>query len=120
MNRITKVTPDGSWSVANVPGAEIPDGLYGALCKLKDYEDICSSPRIVASYMDDALGPVRYRLIDEDAEELTGAEYRDFMQQVKIEEVLRLACLDKLYTPADCRLITPEEYDREYGEDDHG
>ena len=57
---------------------------------------------------------------DEDAEELTGAEYRDCMQQVKIEEVLRLACLDKLYTPADCRLITPEEYDREYGEDDHG
>ena len=57
---------------------------------------------------------------DEDAEELTGAEYRDYMQQVKIEEVLRLACLDKLYTPADCRLITPEEYDREYGEDDHG
>lgn len=57
---------------------------------------------------------------DEDAEELTGAEYRDYMQKVKIEEVLRLACLDKLYTPADCRLITPEEYDREYGEDDHG
>lgn len=65
MNRITKVTPDGSWSVANVPWAEIPDGLYGALYKLKDYEDICSFPRIVASYMDDDLGPVRYRLIDE-------------------------------------------------------
>lgn len=53
---------------------------------------------------------------DEDDEEMTGAEYETFLQQVKIEEVLRLAFLDKLYTPADCRLITPEEYDREYGE----
>ena len=52
----------------------------------------------------------------EDAEEMTGAEYETFLQQVKIEEVLRLVCLDKLYTPADCRLITPEEYDRKYGE----
>ena len=53
---------------------------------------------------------------DEDAEEMTDAEYKTFLQQVKIEEVLRLVCLDKLYTPADCRLITPDEYDREYGE----
>ena len=49
---------------------------------------------------------------------MTGAEYETFLQQVKIEEVLRLACLDKLYTPADCRLITPDEYDRKYGEDE--
>ena len=47
-----------------------------------------------------------------------GEEYETFLQQVKIEEVLRLACLDKLYTPADCRLITPDEYDRKYGEDE--
>lgn len=53
---------------------------------------------------------------DEDAEELTGEEYRDFMQQVKLEEVLRLTQLDQQFTPADCRLITPEEYDRKYGE----
>ena len=55
---------------------------------------------------------------DEDAEEMTAAEYETFLQQVKIEEVLRLVCLDKLYTPADCRLITPDEYDRKYGEDE--
>ena len=53
---------------------------------------------------------------DEDAEELTAAEYETFLQQVKIEEVLRLVCLDKLYTPADCRLMMPDEYDRKYGE----
>ena len=55
---------------------------------------------------------------DEDAEEMTGAEYETFLQQINIEEVLRLVCLDKLYTPADCRLITPDEYDRKYGEDE--
>ena len=53
---------------------------------------------------------------DEDTEELTGAEYRDFMKDIKVEEVLRLAFLDHQYTASDCRLITPEEYDREYGE----
>ena len=55
---------------------------------------------------------------DEDGEELTGAESRDFMKDIKVEEVLRLAFLDHQFTPADCRLITPEEYDREYGEDE--
>lgn len=50
---------------------------------------------------------------DEDAEELTGAEYEKFLQQIKIEDVLRLALLDQYYTPADCRLITPDEYDRQ-------
>ena len=50
---------------------------------------------------------------DEDAEELTGAEYEKFLQQIKIEDVLRLTLLDQYYTPADCRLITPDEYDRQ-------
>ena len=48
---------------------------------------------------------------------MTGASYESLLEQVKIEEVLRLTCLDKLYKPADCRLITPDEYDRKYGED---
>lgn len=56
-------------------------------------------------------------LDDEDGEEMTGASYESLLEQVKIEEVLGLTCLDKLYKPADCRLITPDEYDRKYGED---
>ncbi len=48
---------------------------------------------------------------------MTGASYESLLEQVKIEEVLGLTCLDKLYKPADCRLITPDEYDRKYGED---
>lgn len=55
---------------------------------------------------------------DEDAEELTGAEYDEFIRKLNIEDVLQLLILDKEYTPADCRLIMPEEYDREYGEDE--
>lgn len=50
---------------------------------------------------------------DEDAEELTGAEYEKFLQQIKIEDVLRLTFLDYYYSPSDCRLITPDEYDRQ-------
>ena len=34
---------------------------------------------------------------DEDGEEMTGASYESLLEQVKIEEVLRLTCLDKLY-----------------------
>ena len=52
--------------------------------------------------------------------EPTAAEYAELVDQISIEGVLKAAMLDGLYTPADCRLITPEEYDREYGEDDHG
>lgn len=52
---------------------------------------------------------------DDGAEEMTGEEYRDYIQQVKVEHVLAVAMLDHQFTPADCRLITPEEYDRKYG-----
>ena len=50
---------------------------------------------------------------DEDAEELTGAEYEAFLEEIKIEDVLRLCWLDQQFTSADCRLITPDEYDRQ-------
>ena len=52
---------------------------------------------------------------DDAAEEMTGEEYRDYIQQVKVEHVLAVAMLDHQFAPADCRLITPEEYDRKYG-----
>ncbi len=65
MSRQTYREPNGRWGVKGISWAEIPDGLYGALYKLMDYEDVCDSPRRVASYMDSDLGPVRYQLIDE-------------------------------------------------------
>ena len=46
-------------------------------------------------------------LDDEDGEEMTGASYESLLEQVKIEEVLGLTCLDKLYKPS--RLSTSKE-----------
>ncbi len=66
MNRITKRTPDGRLSIGGTSWEDITSALRCALYKLKDYEEICSSPRILASYMDGDLGPVRYHLIDEE------------------------------------------------------
>ena len=65
MSRQTYREPSGRWGVKGISWPEIPDRLYGALYKLMDYEDVCDSPRRVASYMDSDLGPVRYQLIDE-------------------------------------------------------
>lgn len=48
--------------------------------------------------------------------EATPEEYAALMECVNISAVLAIAMLDGLYTPADCRLISPEEYDRKYGE----
>lgn len=48
--------------------------------------------------------------------EATPEEYAELVDQISIEDVLKAAMLDGLYTPADCRLISPEEYDRKYGE----
>ncbi len=64
MGRLTWKTPDGVWGVKGVEWGEVPQALYGPLCKLKDYEDVCDSPRVAESYLDGDLGPVQYRLID--------------------------------------------------------
>ena len=65
MSKLIYQEPNGNWGVKGVPWEAIPDGLYGALYKLKDYEEACDSPRLVESVMDGGLGPVRYHLIDE-------------------------------------------------------
>ena len=59
-------------------------------------------------------GGVCITLGDDDAGEITGEEYRQLMDQVSIAGVLQAAMLDGLYKPENCRLITPEEYAREY------
>lgn len=49
---LTKTKPDGSWSVIDsngkeIPWKDIPKELYGALCKLYDYERTKLSPRAI-------------------------------------------------------------------------
>ena len=46
---LTKTKPDGTWSVIGADGKEIPwkdvpNELYGAICKLRDYEKTGLSP----------------------------------------------------------------------------
>lgn len=41
---LTKTNPDGSWSVCGMDWKDIPRELYGALCKLHDYEKTGLNP----------------------------------------------------------------------------
>ena len=53
MSRVTFREPSGRWGVKGISWAEIPDRLYGALYKLKDYEDTGISPAQVRTLTDD-------------------------------------------------------------------
>lgn len=53
MSRQTYREPSGRWGVKGISWAEIPDRLYGALYKLKDYEDTGISPAQVRTLTDD-------------------------------------------------------------------
>ncbi|WP_125115988.1 hypothetical protein [Agathobaculum sp. Marseille-P7918] len=44
MSKLIYREPNGNWGVKGVSWAEIPDGLYGALYKLKDYEETGLNP----------------------------------------------------------------------------
>ena len=54
MGRLTQKDKSGNWSLSNIPGGELFEGrrigqkarqaIYGALCKLKDYEDTGLEP----------------------------------------------------------------------------
>ncbi len=57
---------------------------------------------------------------DDNAEEITGKDYRSLMDEINIEGVLKTACLDGIFQPEDCRLLMPEEYDKKYGGDANG
>ena len=40
MERFTWKKENGEWGIHGYDIKKVPTGLYGALCKLKDYEDI--------------------------------------------------------------------------------
>ena len=44
MERLTKKLLNGNWNVNGCPWDKIPGEIYGALCKLKDYEDTGLTP----------------------------------------------------------------------------
>lgn len=47
MNRITHNKPDGRWGFKDISWNEIDQRVYGALWKLKDYEDTGLNPEEV-------------------------------------------------------------------------
>ena len=56
--RIIQTTPSGEWGIPGVDLASLPPRVYGALCKLKDMEElleIINSPTARAWERDDAI-----------------------------------------------------------------
>lgn len=45
-------------------------------------------------------------------------DYQLLTKNINIDSVLELTCLDGIVRPEDVRIITPEEYDEKYGDDD--
>lgn len=46
------------------------------------------------------------------------AAYEHIVNSIDIEDILTLVGLKGEFTAADCRIITPEEYDRKYSDDE--
>lgn len=44
-------------------------------------------------------------------------KYVQLMKSISVEDVLRFTHFDEQFTAADCRFITPEEYDEKYGDE---
>ena len=91
MGRLTQKDDKGNWSLKNIPWGELFEGrriepkarqaIYGALCKLKDYEDTGMSPYQMENWwyeLEDMAGHVcddlcRYRQelqVQEELEEM--------------------------------------------------
>lgn len=51
-------------------------------------------------------------------EEGFNEKYNALIQRVKIREVLKLVCLNEDVSEDRCRIITPEEYDEKYGDEE--
>ena len=64
------------------------------------------------------LGGICLTLGEDCDEEIIGEEYQRIVGGVDVVSVLKYMGLDKVFSKEDCRLITPEEYDRNYGEED--
>lgn len=63
MSKLIYREPNGNWGVKGISWAEIPDGLYGALYKLHDYEATGLSPDQVQIIANEA--EAEWTLVDE-------------------------------------------------------
>lgn len=66
MSRVTKRDENGMLFVGGLSWLEVIRALTHAMSKLEQYERVYPAPHLLASYLDSDLGPVHYRLIDEE------------------------------------------------------
>lgn len=65
MQRLTYKNPDGTWGMNNgFDMHKVPSELYGALWKLKDYEESGLDPEEVMEYKELGVAPVQLLKID--------------------------------------------------------
>ena len=50
MERVTKELPNGTWKLDGVDWRDVPTNIYGALSKLRDYENTGVSPEDVKKH----------------------------------------------------------------------
>lgn len=57
MGRLTFKNDNGTWGLKNYDIKKVPSELYGAICKLKDYEDSGFSPKQLKDYEEAGFSP---------------------------------------------------------------
>lgn len=75
---LTKINPDGTWSCRGIDLKEVSGNVYGALCRLHDYEKIGLNP-------DDFIGDgyENLRLYKVLYNEFTGSERKQILCESK-------------------------------------
>ena len=82
MERVTYEKKDGTWGIKNVEWKDVPNELYGALSKLRDYERTGASPDEVKGYRE-SYGAKLTRV-----QELEDALYRSKSEGVLLKRIL--------------------------------
>lgn len=66
MSRVTKRDENGMLFVEGLSWLEAIRALTHAMSKLEQYERVYPNPNLLVSYLNSDLGPVHYRLIDDE------------------------------------------------------
>lgn len=56
MSRLTWKKPNGEWGVRGVDLSALPPALYGAMCRLRDFEERAEDPDALDLLLDELAG----------------------------------------------------------------
>ena len=79
--------------------------------KIRVYFELCT--RDEAGAVADTFG-LAMTIAESDRE----VDYKKLTASINKEGVLRTTCLDSIVKPEDMKIITPEEYDEKYGDEE--